>query len=73
MTEESKVSKLKEAIEILKELNEIKEIADLVIDEIVPYIDRFSTYMVEMKIKQIKQFEGEGFTREESISLTNDI
>ena len=66
------MSKLSDAIGVIKEVKEIKELVDLVIPEVYPYIERLSNGLVDLKMRQIKQYQDNGFTREEAILLTID-
>ena len=66
------MSKLTDALGILKNAKEAKELADLLIPELYPYIERLSDGLVDLKMRQIKQYQDNGFTREEAILLTID-
>jgi len=66
------MSKLSELMEILKEIDEVKEITDLVIKESYPYIERIVNGITDLKIRSIKKYMDNGFTKEEAILLTID-
>lgn len=62
--------KLKEAIELLQNAKEAKELADLLIPELYPYVERMVDGITDLKIRSIKRYEEEGFSREHAIFLT---
>ena len=66
------MSKLTDALKVIQDYKEIKDVVDLIIPEVYPYVERLSDGIVDLKIRSIRRYENEGFTREESILLTLD-
>lgn len=63
-------------IETLKEIfNDIevyKELADIIIPVVSIYMDRTADGLTDLKIRQIKRYQNNGFTKQEAIMLTLD-
>lgn len=66
------MSTLTDALGAVRKAKELKELTDLIIPEVYPYIERLSDGIVNLKARQITQYQDKGFTREEAILLTID-
>ena len=66
------MSKITDVLKTLKDIKEIKQIADLLIEEVHPYIERTANGIADLKMKSIKKYMDNGFTKQESILLTID-
>ena len=68
---------IEEIVGLLAEAESFKPIADLgvkVLDMYTPYLgdvcEKFRSFMVQSRIRSIKEYEGAGFTTEDAILMT---